>query len=86
VGKLPGLFMRQRWIVKDFAQLWFSTLALPVTDEQRLALFQRYCARRKLVADDLLLRLVHHKVRWIEAHDRKLNQRQPNRNISIPTE
>jgi hypothetical protein len=86
VSKLPGLFMRQRWIVKDFAQLWFSTLALPVTDEQRMALFHRYCARRRLVADDLLLRLVNNKVRWIEAHDRKLKVREPNRNISIPQE
>jgi len=86
VNKLPGLFMRQRWIVKDLAQLWFSTLALPVTDAQRLALFQRYCSRRRLVADDLLLRSIHRKVRWIEAHDRKLNQREPHRNISIPDE
>jgi heptose I phosphotransferase len=86
VARLPGLFMRQRWIVKDLAQLWFSTLALPVTDAQRLALFTRYCARRKLVADDLLLRSIHRKVRWIQEHDRKLNQRQPHRNISIPDE
>lgn len=84
VGKLPGLFNRQRWIVKDLAQLWFSTLKLPITDNQRQAMFDRYCARRKLVGDDLLRRSVGRKVRWIEAHDRKLNQRQPNRNISIP--
>jgi len=84
VGKLPGLFMRQRWIVKDLAQLWYSTLALPITDGERLQLFQRYCSRRRLVADDLLLRSIHRKVRWIEAHDRKLNQSQPGRNISIP--
>ena len=37
VRRLPGVLTRRRWIVKDLAQFWYSTLKLPVSDEQRNA-------------------------------------------------
>ena len=37
VRPLPVLFTRKRWIAKDLAQFWYSTLGLAVSDEQRQA-------------------------------------------------
>ena len=46
VKKLPLLLTRQRWIVKDLAQFWYSTLALPINDSQREAWLARYVEMR----------------------------------------
>ena len=76
VAKLSGLF-RNRWIVKDLAQFWYSTLALPITDEQREQWLARYRGERMKPA---ILR----KVQSIARHDQKLRRAEPTRNISMP--
>ncbi|MDB5303215.1 MAG: Lipopolysaccharide core biosynthesis protein WaaP, heptosyl-I-kinase, partial [Phycisphaerales bacterium] len=42
VRRLPGFLTRGRWIVKDLAQFWYSTLSLPITDDQRKTWINRY--------------------------------------------
>jgi len=76
VGRLGGLF-KQRWIVKDLAQFWYSTLSLAVTDEHRDRWLNRYGGEGMKSA---ILR----KVKSIARHDAKLRRAQPKRNISIP--
>ena len=76
VRRLPLLF-RRRWIIKDLAQFWYSTLSLPVTDEQRMWWLKRY-------RDESLKRAILRKVKSIARHDEKLRRAQPTRNISIP--
>jgi RimJ/RimL family protein N-acetyltransferase len=86
VRRLGGLLTRRRWIIKDLAQLWYSTTKLPVTDEQRLAWLERYANQRGdgTTTAAGLRGAIERKVRAIAAHDRNLNAAQPNRNISIP--
>ena len=43
VRPLPGALTRRRWIVKDLAQFWYSTLAMNVSDLQRDEWLRRYC-------------------------------------------
>jgi hypothetical protein len=85
VKPLPRLF-RQRWIVKDLAQYWYSSLKHEqINDADRLRWLERY-ARQSGVADvDGLRRAILRKVAWIARHDAKLNRSQPARNVSIPT-
>ena len=84
VKPLPGWF-RQRWIVKDLAQFWFSTLSLPtVTDAHRTAWLDRYAGSRGLDRTGELRAAIERKVRWIIRHDERLRREQPTRNISIP--
>jgi hypothetical protein len=83
VRELPRFFGR-RWIIKDLAQFIYSTMSLPITDEQRQRWLDEY-ARAGGMDPTALLPLVRRKVRWIERHDRALHRRQPNRNISIPS-
>jgi len=82
VRRLPAL-TRSRWIIKDLAQFWYSTLSLPVSDSQREQWLARYAARRS-VTPISLRGGIDRKARWIARHDRSLNFRQPHRNISIP--
>ncbi|HUB26848.1 MAG TPA: lipopolysaccharide kinase InaA family protein [Tepidisphaeraceae bacterium] len=84
VRKLPAWPMRRRWIVKDLAQFWYSTLKLPITDEQRVAWLERYSRGARVGEAGALRKAIVAKVRRISAHDVKLNERQPRRNISIP--
>ncbi len=84
VARLGGVFTRSRWIRKDLAQFWYSTLALPITDPQRLAWMQRYSEQRGMPSPHLLVEGIQRKVRWIQRHDEKLRRQQPDRNISIP--
>jgi heptose I phosphotransferase len=84
VARLSNFLTRQRWIKKDLAQFWYSTLALPITDEQRHAWMMRYSQQRGLPSPDPLIKGIQRKVRWIERHDQKLKADQPNRNVSIP--
>jgi len=89
VRRLPGFLTRQRWIVKDLAQFWYSTTKLSVTLDQRLAWLARYAQRRNLPAGaavDRLRRSIERKAGSIARHDRHLNLAQPNRNVSIPVE
>ena len=76
VSRLSGLF-KNRWIVKDLAQFWYSTLSLPATDEQRDQWLERY-------GDPSLKNAILRKVKSIARHDQKLKRAQPTRNISIP--
>jgi hypothetical protein len=84
VRRLPGMLTRRRWIIKDVAQFWYSTLSLPITEEQRDAWLARYAEQRGLVSAASLQPAVRHKARQISRHDAKLQLKQPLRNISIP--
>jgi hypothetical protein len=84
VKPLPGPLTRQRWIIKDLAQFWYSTLAPPITDAQRDAWLARYCSSRQIPVTRRLRNAILRKVDWIRRHDRRLVKDQPNRNISIP--
>jgi hypothetical protein len=86
VARLGSPFTRNRWLVKDLAQFWFSTLALPITDDQRSAWLARYAAQRGLESTAKLRQKIERKVAWIKKHDAMLRRQQPNRNISIPTQ
>jgi hypothetical protein len=84
VRRLPGVLTRRRWIVKDLAQFWYSTLKLPINDAQRDAWLQRYAGRRGLPTGATLRPSILRKVRQITRHDVKLNRERPSRNVSIP--
>jgi hypothetical protein len=63
VKRLPVFLTRRRWIVKDLAQFFYSTLAPGVTDEQRTRWLTRYGQQRGLDSVDGLRRSVERKVR-----------------------
>jgi hypothetical protein len=84
VRRLPGFFTRGRWIVKDLAQFWYSTLRLPITEVHRTAWLLRYCQQRQLPGPALMRGNIELKVRRIAKHDAKLNALEPTRNVSIP--
>jgi hypothetical protein len=84
IKRLPGLLTRRRWIVKDLAQFWFSTLKLPVTDEQRAAWLERYGRQRKLDGIASLRKRIERKVASIARHDASLHRDRPERDVSIP--
>jgi hypothetical protein len=84
VRPLPRWF-RNRWVVKDLAQFWYSTTKLPaITNAQRDAWLQHYATCRVLTSLSAMRRAIERKVGLISRHDRKLNTQQPTRNISIP--
>jgi hypothetical protein len=83
VKRLPVLLAR-RWIVKDLAQFWYSTLTLrAVSDAQRAAWLEHYAQKREINPQDVRGAIAR-KVRWIARHDVHLRREQPQRNISIP--
>lgn len=84
VRRLPGFLTRRRWIVKDLAQFWYSTLSLPVTEEQRRQWLARYAQQRKIKSAAALERSIQRKSNSIARHDAKLKTAQPTRNVSIP--
>jgi hypothetical protein len=84
VGPLGGMLTRRRWIVKDLAQFWYSTLELPITEAQRDRWLARYASERGIAPSARLRRAVERKARAIGRHDEKLRRAQPGRNISIP--
>jgi len=84
VRKLPRLFQRGRWIVKDLAQFWYSTLKTPVDDGQRDRWIERYTQQRHLPGHVGWRRLVVRKVKQIARHDQRLRRLRPERNVSIP--
>lgn len=84
VRALPRFFPR-RWIVKDLAQLLYSTMRLPISDDQRDRWLRAYCRAANVDAAAQLLPAIRRKVRWIERHDRSLRRREPDRNMSIPS-
>jgi hypothetical protein len=84
VRKLPSL-LSQRWIVKDLAQFWYSTLKLPISEEQRLRWLARYGARRQTSDLASLQRRIERKARSIARHDTRLHRDRPERDVSVPT-
>jgi hypothetical protein len=84
VRPLPRWLLRQRWIVKDLAQFWYSATRLEVPEPLRQAWLDRYLHARGLPADDSWRRAVVRKAGWIGRHDQRLRRRQPGRNLSIP--
>ena len=84
VKELPKLFTRQRWIVKDLAQFWYSTTKLPVTDAQRTEWLSRYAEQRKLGPVESLRGRIERKSNSIARHDARLHRKRPERDVSIP--
>lgn len=82
VARLSNPLTRRRWIVKDLAQFWYSTLKLPVTDEQRTRWLAHYTGRAG-TSPEKLRSAIERKAAVIAAHDLRLNRRQPNRNVSL---
>src|SRR6185436_4007236 len=82
VRQLPWLF-RQRWIVKDLAQFWYSAKKLGIVNDQLIRWLGRYTDKAGNIAPPL--GPIEAKVSWIAHHDQKLTRSQPNRNISIPS-
>jgi len=83
VKRLPTWFAR-RWIVKDLAQFWYSTLRLNVTQIQRTQWLAEYLHHRGLAEDAGLTKAIERKVRSIAWHDARLHQKRPERDVSIP--
>lgn len=76
---------RRRWIVKDLAQFWYSTLKFQtITDEMREAWLSEYARRRKILLPGRLQSAVRRKAGSIARHDAKVRQSQPTRNVSLP--
>jgi hypothetical protein len=86
VANLPSLFFRRRWIVKDLAQFWYSTLAQPITDAQRQTWLNEYARHRDISDLAPLQKSILRKSNLIAVHDVRLHRSQPHRNISIPTD
>jgi heptose I phosphotransferase len=78
-------FPKRRWVVKDLAQLYYSSLALPLTRVDRARFLVRYAATasRQAYRRDLLLSIAH-KARAIEKHDAKIQARRPSAERSDP--
>jgi hypothetical protein len=84
VRRMSGFLSRGRWVVKDLAQFWYSTLRLPITDAQRDAWLHIYAEERQLPGPALLRGKIDRKVHRIARHDARLNRVRPTRNVSIP--
>lgn len=84
VSRLGGILTRGRWIVKDLAQFWYSTIALGIGEELRRRWLLRYATTRGIEMTPRLTRAIERKARWIGKHDAKLKKAQPGRNVSIP--
>lgn len=84
VRRLPGFITRRRWIVKDLAQFWYSTLALPISNEQRKRWLDRYTKQHTINSTARLQKSIERKSDAIARHDKKLKAVQPKRNVSIP--
>jgi len=76
---LPG-----RWVIKDLAQFWYSTLKLPISDEQRSAWLDRYAKQSGIPNAAALRPRIKRKVRSIARHDARLHRARPERDVSIP--
>jgi hypothetical protein len=84
VRQLPSLLAR-RWIVKDLAQFWYSTLRLPISDAQRTRWLARYGAHCQIGNVASLQGRIERKARSIARHDARLHRDRPGRDVSIPT-
>jgi hypothetical protein len=82
VSRMNWWLTRRRWIVKDLAQFWFSTMSVDVSDNQRHQWLARYASVRKISTDGLLS-AIERKAATIARHDVELRKKQPGRNVSI---
>lgn len=82
VKPLPGWF-RERWIVKDVAQLHFSIQRFVKSPEDSNHLLRRYCELAGRTAASRFLRRVKIKSMWIDRHDRALAIKKPTRNVRL---
>jgi len=85
VRRLPPWPLRNRWIVKDLAQFWYSATQLAITDAQRELWLEGYVRFAGSVSARIPRSAVIAKARRIAAHDVNLNRRQPTRHFSIPS-
>jgi tRNA A-37 threonylcarbamoyl transferase component Bud32 len=83
VAEMNNPLTRQRWIIKDLAQFWYSTTQLQITDEQRNRWLSCYAAARGITTKNLRS-AISRKVEAIGRHDAELNRKRPERNVSIP--
>jgi hypothetical protein len=83
VRPLPRRCTRQRWIVKDLAQFWYSMIGCGIPEPQRIAWLSRYAEQSQVKAERIQPWVVR-KSNWIARHDRHLRRKQPTRNISAP--
>jgi hypothetical protein len=83
VRPLPR-FLSRRWIVKDLAQFWYSTLRLPISVEQRSRWLARYAHQRRLARPNALQSSIERKSRSIARHDAILHRKRPERDVSLP--
>ncbi len=82
VARLKNPLTRRRWIIKDLAQFWYSTMAHAITDEQRNRWLRRYCGVRKIDSGKIV-GAIQRKAAAIGRHDERLKKSQPLRNVSI---
>ena len=82
VRRLPWLF-RERWIVKDVAQLIFSVNEYVGDSENVTAMLARYAAKTSRRCGHRFERRVLGKAAWIDRHDRALRARKPKRNLRL---
>lgn len=72
------MFPSRRWLVKDLAQLHYSSLPLPLTDKDRLRFFAIYSSgERNRSLRRKTLRQILHKSQSITRHDARLRARDP---------
>jgi heptose I phosphotransferase len=83
VKRLPKWF-RQRWIVKDLAQLWYSMMQVKVSEAEARKLLNRYAEEMGVQSVDKLYRQIERKCAQIARHDARLQEKRPERNVSIP--
>lgn len=81
VRRLPR-WLRERWIVKDVAQLLFSVKPYAAAEEL-LALLESYSRRTARDHDEWFKSRVQSKARSIERHDRALREKMPTRNVRL---
>lgn len=82
VRKQPRWF-RERWIVKDVAQLIFSVTPYVTSRVDIDAMLRPYFDSTNRSMDLWFQERVHKKVRWIERHDRALREKKPKRNLRL---
>jgi tRNA A-37 threonylcarbamoyl transferase component Bud32 len=81
VKRLPRWF-RERWIVKDVAQLLFSVRQYATTEESK-ELLRDYMSETGREADVWFQNRVNSKARSIERHDHALREKNPSRNLRL---
>lgn len=82
VKPLPVWF-RERWIVKDVAQLHFSIQRFTHSPDDSNHLLRRYCELTHRQTAAAFLRRVKIKSQWIDRHDRALVAKKPTRNLRL---